>query len=32
MIEFWRAAFGRLHHREEFRRVGDNWRLQLLYP
>jgi pyridoxamine 5'-phosphate oxidase len=31
-IEFWKGRPNRLHERQLFVRVGDGWRVQLLYP
>ena len=31
-LEFWRAGEYRLHDRELYRRVGDGWSVELLYP
>lgn len=31
-IEFWLAARNRLHDRRQFKRSGDGWTSQLLYP
>jgi len=31
-IEFWKGKPSRLHDRQLFRREGDGWRVQLLYP
>ncbi|MDX1974573.1 MAG: pyridoxamine 5'-phosphate oxidase [Rickettsiales bacterium] len=31
-IEFWQNAEFRLHDRARFTRIGDNWRVEILYP
>jgi len=31
-IEFWSAGDHRLHERERFRREGDGWAREWLYP